>query len=64
LKDFEGWKSALGSRINVTYKFYPLDNHLLIPGKGKCTPEEYLKVGHVDNEVIVDIAEWIKKNRE
>ncbi len=63
LKDFEGWKEALETRENVMFKLYPLGNHLLIPGKGKCTPEEYLKVGHVDKVVIEDIAGWIEKNR-
>lgn len=62
LEDFESWKNALDTRKNVVFKLYPDDNHLLIPGKGKCTPQEYLKVGHVDRTVIADIAEWIKKN--
>jgi fermentation-respiration switch protein FrsA (DUF1100 family) len=64
LEDFEGWKNALDTRKNVVYKLYSDDNHLLIPGKGKCTPQEYFKVGHVDSAVIADLAEWIKKNRE
>ncbi len=64
LEDFDGWKEALGSRGNVIYKLYPTDNHLFIPGQGKCTPEEYLKVGHVDEAVIADIAGWIDQNRK
>lgn len=40
---------------------YPAHNHLLIPGEGKCTPEEYQKVGHVDKVVIDDIVKWIEK---
>jgi len=31
------------------------------PGKGKCTPAEYQKVGHVDKVVIDDIVKWIEK---
>jgi hypothetical protein len=45
----------------VEFKLYPEHNHLLIAGEGKCTPDEYQKVGHVDKAVIDDIAEWIKK---
>ncbi len=63
LEDFNGWKSALAAGKNVAFKLYPDDNHLLIPGKGKCTPEEYLKAGHVDEAVVADIAEWIRKNK-
>ncbi len=64
LEDFEGWKKALGSRENVVYKLFPENNHLLIPGKGKCTPEEYLNAGHVDKAVITNIAGWIDHNRK
>jgi len=58
-KDFENWEKALSSRENVTFKLYPLLNHLFIPGKGLSSPSEYQKPGHVDEEVIHDIAHWI-----
>lgn len=61
LEDFDGWKKALTDRDNVDFKLYPTHNHLLIPGKGKCTPAEYQKVGHVDKVVIDDIVNWIQK---
>ncbi len=60
-EDFEGWKRALSNKGNVEFKLYPSHNHLLIPGKGKCTPAEYLKAGHVDKVVIDDIVKWIEK---
>ncbi len=64
IKDFEGWKKALSDKNTVEFKLYADLNHHLIPGKGKCTPEEYQKAGHVDKEVIDDIVEWIEKNKK
>jgi dienelactone hydrolase len=58
--DFEGWQSALASRSDVQFKLYPNLNHLFIAGEGKITPTEYQTAGHVAEQVIVDIAEWIK----
>ena len=60
LTAFERWKTAIKDRENVTFKLYPDLNHLFIPGKDKSTPSEYQRPGHVDVEVISDIAEWIK----
>ncbi len=57
--EFAEWKKALASRKDVRLKAYPDLNHLFIPGEGKCTPAEYAKPGHVAEEVIADIAEWI-----
>ncbi|UCE42579.1 MAG: alpha/beta fold hydrolase [Candidatus Aminicenantes bacterium] len=61
IEDFNGWKTALSNKKNVVFKLYPAHNHLLISGKGKCTPAEYQKAGHVDKVVIDDIITWIKK---
>jgi hypothetical protein len=58
-QDFEGWKTALADKRNVTYRLYPELNHLFIPGVGPATPEEYNIEGHVDKAVIDDIAAWI-----
>lgn len=60
MEDFARWKQALGGRRNVTLKSYPKLNHLFVAGEGKSTPAEYQKPGHVDQEVIEDIANWIK----
>ncbi|MDX1387586.1 MAG: alpha/beta fold hydrolase [Acidobacteriota bacterium] len=59
MADFEGWKETLSSRDDVTFKVYPGLNHLFIEGKGKPGPAEYSKPGHVSEQVIDDIAEWI-----
>jgi uncharacterized protein len=59
MKEFAGWKAAVGGRKNVTLKSYPALNHLLVAGEGKSLPEEYAKPGHVEPEVIGDIAKFI-----
>jgi dienelactone hydrolase len=63
-EDFKGWKKSLSDKSNVEFKSYPDLNHLLIPGKGKCSPAEYQRVGHVNHMVIDDIVEWIKKAKK
>jgi hypothetical protein len=60
MEDFAGWKKALAGRKNATLKSYPALNHLFMEGKGKGTPAEYGRAGHVSKEVIDDIAAWVK----
>jgi dienelactone hydrolase len=59
-KDFEGWKTALADKANAVLKLYPDLNHLMIAGQGPSTPTEYEIAGHVSEEVVKDIADWIK----
>lgn len=63
VKDFDLWKSALQSRPNVSFHTYPKLNHLFIAGEGRSRPEEYQQPGHVDEQVIADIANWILQNQ-
>lgn len=58
--DFELWKKALDGHPNVLLKLYPTLNHLFIPGSGLSRPEEYMRAGHVDEQVITDLASWIQ----
>ena len=58
--DFDIWKTALSSRANGQLKFYADLNHLFITGQGPITPDEYMIPGHVAEQVINDIAAWIK----
>jgi fermentation-respiration switch protein FrsA (DUF1100 family) len=58
--DFDLWKTALSSRANVQLTFYADLNHLFITGQGPITPAEYQVSGHVAEQVINDIATWIK----
>jgi dienelactone hydrolase len=60
MTDFDGWEKALKNRRNVTLKSYPALNHLFIAGSGPGSPAEYDQPGHVADEVIQDIAEWIQ----
>jgi uncharacterized protein len=60
-EDFEGWKTDLQSKENVSFKLYPKLNHLFITGEGKSTPQEYATEDHVSNDVIANIKEWIKR---
>jgi dienelactone hydrolase len=61
MDDFRLWQSALSSRKNVLFKSYPKLNHLFIEGSGKSTPAEYATPGNVAEQVIIDIANWIKE---
>lgn len=62
--DYDGWKQALAGHSNVTFKFYPALTHLFMtsstPGAGLGTPQDYAKPGHVDPQVIQDIASWVE----
>lgn len=57
--NFEEWKTALDGQSNVTLKLYPDLNHLFITGAGPSLPSEYDKPGHVDEQVIADVAAWL-----
>jgi alpha-beta hydrolase superfamily lysophospholipase len=61
LKDFENWKSALGSRKDVEFKSYAKLFHLFIETEDKAAPSNYAVEGNVAKYVVDDIAAWIKK---
>jgi uncharacterized protein len=63
MKDFDLWKAALAGHGNVMFRSYAALNHLFQAGEGKSTPVEYAQAGHVDVEVIEQIAGWIKRVR-
>ena len=62
--NFEEWKAALSTHRNVTVKFYPALNHLFIAGTGVSMPQEYERPGHLDEQVILDMAAWIGSGGE
>jgi fermentation-respiration switch protein FrsA (DUF1100 family) len=62
LTDFQGWKDALSSRTNVTFKTYPRVNHIFREGEGMGTPDEYNSPGHMSQQVVEDIAQWLTTN--
>lgn len=59
-KDFESWKTALKGRSNAAFKLFPKLNHLFIEGEGKSSPQEYMIEGHVMEDVVNTIAQWIR----
>jgi dienelactone hydrolase len=59
VEEFARWKAALSARPDVTFRSYPSLNHLFIAGTGPSLPAEYLKSGHVADEVIRDISDWL-----
>jgi dienelactone hydrolase len=61
MADFVGWKKALEGRPNAQLKSYPNLNHLFMDGQGKATPDEYMeKANNVSQEVLDDVAAWVK----
>jgi len=57
--DFARWRTGLAGRSGVTFHTYPALNHLFVAGTGKSLPAEYGIAGHVAEDVIADIAQWI-----
>lgn len=60
-KDFPVWQKVLDGKQGATLKLYPKLFHLFMEGEGPARPDEYLKEGHVSQEVIQDIAGWINE---
>ena len=59
--DWQRWRAALADDPRVTFKHYPALNHLGIAGEGAGTIAEYQIAGHVDVQLIADIADWIDR---
>jgi uncharacterized protein len=59
--EFERWKAALAGHAAATFRSYPALNHLFIAGTGKSLPAEYQASGHVAEDVVTDIAAFIKR---
>lgn len=62
MTDYKIWQTHLGNKQNVSFKSYPKLNHLFMEGTGKSKPEEYSKPGHIAENVIVDLSNWIQKH--
>ncbi len=60
MKDFAIWRKELAGKANAEFKSYVGLNHLFIYGTGKSLPAEYMKKGRVADEVISDIASFVK----
>ncbi|MBJ7340500.1 alpha/beta hydrolase [Mycolicibacterium sp.] len=57
--DLIGWQTGLADHRDVTIRIYPADNHLFFTGSGPSTPDEYGPAQHVDDAVVIDIAQWV-----
>lgn len=54
--DFAGWKAALARDKRATLKTYPGLSHDFVRGEGPPSPADYEKPGHVEEQVVADIA--------
>ncbi|MBI3520321.1 MAG: DUF3887 domain-containing protein [Bacteroidetes bacterium] len=61
MTDYSIWKQSLSDKPKNQFISYPGLNHLFMSGEGKSLPAEYDKQGHVEEKVINDITDWIKK---
>jgi dienelactone hydrolase len=60
MKDFEIWKSTIGSKSNATFLMFPQLNHLFMAGEGAPNPSEYLTPGNVSKGVVEAIVKWVQ----
>ncbi len=58
--DMDGWRAGLAATPDVTLRTYRNLSHAFMAGEGPGTPQDYLRPGHVAEEVIDDIAGWIR----
>lgn len=61
MEEYARWKSALAGTPTATFRSYAALNHLFIAGAGKSFPAEYLIPSHVAEDVIRDIAAFIRR---
>jgi len=62
-KDFGAYQELLKDKGNVTYKLYENLNHVFVPsvyGDITKAKQEYNIEQHISEEIIADIADWIK----
>lgn len=63
-KDYNAYKQLLAGRENVTFKLYENLSHAFVPsvyGDIMKAKQEYNVEQHIGEDVITDIANWIKK---
>ena len=59
-RDFAAWQTLLEGKKNVSFRLFEGLNHLFMPSDGTRDVTEYGQEGHVSEEVIQVIADWIK----
>ncbi len=60
--DFKMWKELLKDNDNATFLYYEGLNHLFMPTTGVRDISDYSEKSKVDENVILAIAEWVKKH--
>ena len=60
MDDLTLWRAAFSGVPHATVRSYPALNHLFMPGEGRQTPADLVRPGHVAEEVVADVAEWIR----
>lgn len=62
--DYPLWQDALSGNPNASFRLYPGLNHLFMTGGSKdhIDISVYNTLGHVDKQVISEIAAWVKSN--
>ena len=58
--DWQRWRGGFYDDKKVTFKLYDKLNHLGIAGEGEGNLAEYANPGHVDAQLIDDVATWVK----
>ena len=64
MTDFEMWKEAVGGRENWTMISYPGLTHVFMPGEKSEGSAVYTRDGKVREDVIRDIADFVKRIAE
>lgn len=63
MADYERWKVLCRLKGNVTLKSFPSLNHLFIYENGKSKPASYQTFGHVHENVIKEISDFMQKTK-
>jgi hypothetical protein len=58
--DWQRWRGGFHDNAKVEFKLYEKLNHLGIAGEGDGNIAEYGNPGHVDVQLIDDVATWIQ----
>ena len=58
--DWQRWRGGFHDNAKVEFKLYEKLNHLGIAGEGDGNIAEYTNPGHVDAQLIDDVATWVK----
>lgn len=58
--DFAGWQERFGRDPAVTLRRYADLNHLLQPGTGRMTPQEFGERRRVSDPLMDDLAQWLR----